>query len=257
MLDPKQDFPVKKDYDFDIGQVFKRALAQSKINNWSLVQALLCIIALFIAVWLIFIDTFGISNVAQLLDPETGLTGTQQATIELTMTVLLAPLWTGVSMLAIFSIRKQKYTFTDMFWYYRLLPRLFLASLLVSMAASMGLMLFVLPALYIVTATVFMLPLMADKKLGPISAIIYSARVVNMYLGKMLLLCGIFILLMLVVMFSLGFAYLWIGPLYFNVKAILYEDLFCDQVENDNSGNESEEEVNAKEKIDKEGVFDA
>jgi uncharacterized membrane protein len=81
-------------------------------------------------------------------------------------------------------------------------------------------------AIYTVTATVFVFPLMADKNLGPISALICSIKAVNANIFKMLALFGIFFVLMFFVLLSFGFAYLWIGPLYFNVKAVLYQDIF-------------------------------
>lgn len=257
MINKEQEqFPIKQDYDFDVPSVFKRGLELSKGNNWTLVQALLCIIALYIAVIFIYIDAFNITDITQLLDPEQGLSNAQQLAIQLTLAVLLVPLWTGVSMLAIFSARAHKASFTDIFWYYRLLLRLVVGSLLISMAVSFGLMLFVVPGAYIATATTFALPLMADKKMGPISAILYSARVVNKHLAKMLLLCVVFILLMVLVFLSAGFAYLWVGPFYFNVKAILYQDLFCELVKKDDDA-EPKKNAGTQKLSDKEGMFDA
>jgi uncharacterized membrane protein len=159
-------------------------------------------------------------------------------------------------MLAVFSVRAEKTSFTDIFWYYRMLVRLVLGSLITSMAVSFGLMLFILPGLYIAIATTFILPLMADKKIGPLSAILYSVRVVNAHLAKMVVLAAVFILLMALVFLSVGFAYLWVGPFYFNVKAILYQDLFCDSSHAED-GDESESNELNKSSNKNDGVFDA
>ena len=51
----------------------------------------------------------------------------------------------------------------------------------------------------------------------------------------------------ILVVVSFGIAYLWVGPLYFNAKAVLYQDLFCTKraVEDQNNTD------------DKQGLFDA
>ena len=254
MSDNRQQFPMKKDYDFTFSTLFKRAFKLSELNNWVLAQALLCIVAITTVIYLIFFEVYEFNSIEQLLDPENGITQTQQLSIKIVIVFVLSPLWTGVNMLAIFFVRKQKAKTTDIFWYYKLLPQLVVASLLISIFLNLGVALFLLPGFYVFTATTFTLPLMADKKLGPISAIIYSVRVVNMHLQKMLLLFLLFFIMMIVVVLSLGFAYLWIGPLYFNVKAILYQDLFCN-----NDGND--QHTDGKEKVISnnkgEGVFDA
>ena len=156
------------------------------------------------------------------------LSVTQQAIMELVLTFLLAPLWTGVSMLAIRYKRGEKPSFTSIFYYYRHIVILALAALFVSMLTTLGISVYVIPGFYLFTATTFTLPLMADKKLNPLEAVLASIKMTNKYLWKMLMVYGIFVGLLLIVLLSFGFAYLWIGPFYFNVKAILYQDLFCE-----------------------------
>ncbi len=240
------------EYDLNIKEVFQRAYQLSQINNWTLAQGLLCILVLTIAVYFIFIDAYGITDVSQVIGEQSIVTQSQQAVLEIILTVLLAPLWTGVAMLAIFSKRKEPKPFTFIFSYFRMLPGLALASALISMAFTFGIVLYFIPGFYVFTATTFVLPLMADKKLGPIAALRQSIRKVNQHLMKMLMLYAIFLALLFVVFLSFGFAYIWIGPLYFNVKAILYEDFFTEKVKNEKI-NESEDIQNDG----NEGVFNA
>jgi uncharacterized membrane protein len=108
-----------------------------------------------------------------------------------------------------------------------MLPALALASVCIDILFAIGISLFVIPGFYVFAATTFTLPLIADKKMRPLSAIMYSIKMSNVYIWKMLQLHLIFLAMLFVVLISFGFAYIWIGPLYFNVKAVLYQDLFC------------------------------
>lgn len=234
-------------YDFNIKDILKRAYLLSAQNNWTLVLGLICIFALTFVIYFIYLDAFDINDFALLMTTESPLTQSQQAIIELTLTIVLAPLWAGVTMLAIATSRKTSLSALSIFEYYKILPSLALASGFVSIFFTMGIALFFLPGFYIFTVTTFTLPLIADKKMGPINAIVYSIRMSNIYLWKMLQLYLIFLLMLFVVIISFGFAYFWVGPLYFNAKAILYQDLFCDKqaVVNDNQSDNNKGVFNA------------
>lgn len=237
-------------YDFDVKEVLGRAVKLVAINNWVLAQSLICILLITFFVYFIFLNAYNITDFSGLAEGVSPLSVSQQAMIELTLTCLLAPLWAGVGLLAIRSNRGEKPSFTDIFFYYRMIIGLSIASLIVSLLFTLGLSLYVIPGFYLFVATTFTLPLMADKQMRPLAAIIYSVKMTNVYLWKMLTIYSIFLLLLVVVLLSFGFAYLWVGPFYFNVKAILYEDLFC-------SPREQMQDSELKTNNDNEGVFDA
>ena len=246
-------------YDFNIKSILKRAYLLCAQNNWTLVLALLCIVAVTFVIYFIYLDAFEIKDFALLLTEDSPLTQSRQVIINLTLTVILAPLWTGVSMLAIATNRnssqspqspqspQSSQSALSIFEYYKILPHVALASALISVLVNFGVILFFIPGFYIFTATTFTLPLIADKKLRPIKAIIYSTRMSNLYIWKMLQLYLLFLLMLFVVVISFGFAYLWIGPLYFNAKAILYQDLFCGKLDSANNNQSGQDK----------GVFNA
>ncbi len=159
-------------------------------------------------------------NVMTLLAPE------HQALLELTMTVLLAPLWTGITMSAIFSMRNQPIKFTTALQYYSRFTILAFASAIISILLTIGLQLFILPGLYLFIATTFTLPLIIERNLTPLRAIGLSIKAVNANLGKLITIYSLFFLLFVIVIISFGIAYIFVGPLYFNVKAVLYQNLF-------------------------------
>ncbi|MFC4699421.1 hypothetical protein ACFO4O_04525 [Glaciecola siphonariae] len=228
---------LAKQYDFDVKNVLVRARDLSAQNNWVLVQGILTIISVAIVLGFIFVIAFGIETIEQ----AGNLDNTQNAIASLVINVILAPLIGGVTMLAITSVRRLEAKAVNMFAYFGYILPLGVATLLISIASDIGLMLMVLPGLYIAVATVFATPLIIDKHLTPISAIILSMRMCNAYLFQMTVMFLIFVALMVGVFITFGFALIWVGPYYLNVKAILYHDLFCgeqpeESLENQNTG---------------------
>jgi uncharacterized membrane protein len=232
---------LDKEYELDIKQVLVQARELSSKNNWILVLGILVLIAVAMTLGFIFISVFDIS------DPESvqNLSHTENAIASLVINVVLAPLFAGLSMLAITSARGLQAKAVNVFAYVSYILPLGVATLLVSIAMDIGMLLLVLPAFYVFMATTFCLPLIVDKGLSPISAIWLSIRMVNAYLFPVTIIFLIFIALMVGVILTFGFAYIWVGPYFFNVRAVLYTTLFC-------SANEDEgKELNDS------GVFDA
>jgi uncharacterized membrane protein len=226
-------------YNFEIKAIFRRAYSLSTQNNWMLVLGLACIWAATFTIYVLYLDAFDINDITLLITNETPLSPAQQILIELTMTFALAPLWTGVTMFAINTARKISLPVLSIFHYFKILPAVALAAICIDVLFKFGFMLFFIPGFYIVAATTFALPLIADKNMTPIKAVVCSIKMSNVYLVKMMQLYLLFLGMLIVVFISFGFAYLWIGPFYFNVKAIIYQDLFCDDKPADPQENNS------------------
>lgn len=232
---------LNKEYKLEVKQVLVRARELSSENNWTLVQGILLLIAVAMGLGFIFISIFDINEPAAVQN----LSQTENAIASLVINVVLAPIFTGISMLAISSARGIKAKAVDVFAYVRYILPLGVATLLVSIVIDIGMLLFILPAFYAFMATTFCLPLIVDKGLTPLSAIILSVRMVNAYLFQMTTIFLIFVALMVGVILTFGFAYIWVGPYFFNVRAVLYTELFCSN--NEEQGNN----------IENSGVFDA
>lgn len=214
---------LAKQYNFDIKHILISARGLSAINNWTLVQAILVLIAVLFVLGFIFIQVFSIQQPEDVQN----MSNTQNALTSLAINVVLAPIFAGIAMLAISTARGLPTKAINVFSYVSYILPLGVASLLVSIATDIGMMMLVLPAFYVFMATTFTLPLIVDKKLTPFSAIILSVRMTNAYLYQMTLIFLIFIALFVGVILTFGFALIWVGPFFFNVKAILYTELFC------------------------------
>ncbi len=232
---------LAKEYNFDVKQVLAQARVLSSQNNWTLVQGILALFATALVLGFIFISVFDIQTpdqVAQLSD-------TQNAVASLIINVVLAPLFAGLSMLAISTARGLPAKAINVFSYISYILPLGVATLLISIGIDIGMILLVVPALYVSMATTFTLPLIVDKQLTPISALILSIRMANAYLFQMTVIYLIFIALFVGVVLTFGFALIWVGPYFFNVRAVLYTELFCSKSDDESSESDSS------------GVFDA
>ena len=151
----------------------------------------------------------------------------------------------GIAMLAITTAKGLTAKAINVFSYVSYILPLGVATLLVSIATDIGMMLLVLPAFYIFMATTFTLPLIVEKSLTPIPAILLSIRMTNTYLFQMTIIFLIFLALFIGVILTFGFALIWVGPYFFNVKAVLYTELFCSKASSKSS------------EIEDTGIFDA
>ena len=196
-------------YQFDIKNVFSRANDLVKKHFSSLVQA--CVLVFLVLVIMALImqsiqDTF-------------------QALFQIAVVLVIAPLQTGLYMMGVSAARRQHVRVFDLFNYLSLTIVLALTHLITIILTQLGTVLFIIPGIYMVVASTFALILVADRQLTAVSAIILSCRIVNRYFWQMLLLLAIFLVLILVSIFTLGFGLIWVMPLYFCAIGVLYEDM--------------------------------
>ncbi len=192
-------------------------------------------VAVFVALTFIFYAFIGIdirdSSAEDIVAQLQNVDQTRFAIGELIMNVILSPLLAGLVMLAINTVRNNGISLFQVFAYISYILPLGVAFVLINLAVSLGFALFVIPGFYLLMATTFALPLIVDKGVTPFSAIVLSVRMVNAYLFPFTILFLIFVALLFGVIISFGFALIWVGPFYYNVKAVLYQDLFCGQEE--------------------------
>ncbi|ALS98508.1 hypothetical protein [Lacimicrobium alkaliphilum] len=203
----------------DLQAVLKEGWNITQVTKWSLVQALMMVFALVLLVVLISFNLIQ-NQGGDILDPNI------QFYVELLITLITAPLITGLLMMgvnhSIGGVSRPSHLF-------HFVPRtlvLGLATLMVSLLVNLGLMLLVVPGLYLMIACSFTLPLIVEKGLSPWRAIYTSVRVVSHKWPQFVMLYLLFAVLFMLVVATLGIALIWVGPLYYNVKGVLYRDIF-------------------------------
>ena len=153
----------------------------------------------------------------------------QKAITDIVLLLVISPLMAGLLMMGIDRARGHSPQVLDLFKWLKIAIVLALGSLIASILMQIGLSLFILPGLYIAIATTFTLTLIADKNLTAISAIMLSIRVVNRYFSQFVLFFVISFAIFAVIAFTMFIAGIWLLPLYFNAKGVLYNELFSEE----------------------------
>ena len=146
--------------------------------------------------------------------------------LDILMLILMTPLIVGFRMLGVKLASDQKASTNELFQYFSLVLILVTANLIISLLMQIGLNFLILPGLYIYMVTQFTVVLIADKRLGLLQSLMLSAKVVNRYLWPFSALFLIFVLMFVLVIFTMGLAILWVGPVYSLVMGRLYADLY-------------------------------
>lgn len=213
---------LAKQYQFDAKSLFIRANNLVKDNFSSLFQASL----------VLFITLVLLGAIAQqfITVYEDGTYSFEhESIIEITAIVVLAPLITGLYMMGVSHARGHKTSVFSLFHYIPALLILALTHLVNNIIVQLGLVLLIVPGVYLWMATSFSLMLVADKSLTPIRAIILSCRVFNAYWSKLITIFAIFFLIFLTVPMTLGLSLIWVLPLYFSMLGLLYQELIGEE----------------------------
>lgn len=146
--------------------------------------------------------------------------------LQLIMLAVMTPLNTGLVILGIQRAGDVEISAFSIFEHYDKTVPLFLTVLLMSLLISVGIMLLVLPGIYLAIAYVFALPLVVDKGLSPWQALEASRKAVTHSWFKIF---GIMILLLFFVwvsMLPLLLGLIWSLPFSFVAMGMIYRTLF-------------------------------
>lgn len=210
---------LNSDYTFSIKSILGRANSQLNRNFGAMLQGTVILFLALVALSMVLALTFDIST------PE-AITPLQRLLFQVIGVFVMAPLQTGLYMMGASAARGNKPKGLDVFAYTSGFFVLALAQLMVSVVTQLGLGLLIVPGVYLWVATVFTLPLVADKGLRPLSALVTSVRVVNRFIGPMLGLMGILLLLFATAIPTYGLSLIWVLPFYFSTIGVLYTDIF-------------------------------
>lgn len=223
------------DYDFSVKNILLRSNSLVKSNYQLLIAGCGVILLVVAALMAILVGRYSVEGLTQ-------LSQSQQAFIDVIVIFLMAPITTGLIMQASDLAGKRHTRFHNLFDYLPQILSLAVAQLFVSIIVQLGLYLLIVPGMYVFMASVFTLPIIAQRKIPVTSAIILSFKVVNKYLSGFISLFGIFILLLLLSAFTLGLAMLWVMPLYYATVGLLFDDLFgakSEELSSEHSNHES------------------
>lgn len=145
---------------------------------------------------------------------------------QIVLTLAMGPLAAGLYMIPIKYSVGAKIEVGELFKHFDKTLPLFLMTALLYLTVALGLILLVIPGVYLLVSYAFAFPLMIEKNMGPWEALNTSRKAVT---HKWFSMAGFYLLIILIVL--IGFVALFIGvlwaiPLVGLASAVAYRDIF-------------------------------
>ncbi|MCC5855036.1 MAG: hypothetical protein JJU10_05035 [Idiomarina sp.] len=213
---------LSNSFKLDTGAILKEAWEKSQANRWPLLQGALVAFAIAFLVALVI---FSFAS-----------EGSEETTMLLTLFVLQAivvpPFIAALNVMGIQRSVGRDIKSSDVFMFWRNPWALLTANIFALIIVGIGQFLASVPILTMIWSLVFqaafsfVLPLVAFDALGPFRAIHVSALVVFRRLLQFLLIYGVMLGLFLLALIPFGLGLIWIIPMFYTLKGILYREIF-------------------------------
>lgn len=226
---------LKGDYQIDIKAILTESWQQTLKSRLAINLGLLFSLALGMLVSFVASSYLGgIENV--LADPQAGML------LNIVVTIAIWPFMAGVEMMGLQHAVGMKSHVKMTFAFLARASWVVLCALLTSVLISVGFQLFVLPGIFLAVTLSLTVPLVIEKKMMPMKAIVLSIKALRLKFFPLLALYSLlfsslivlllpFILLIEssvaplgIVIFLVGLSFL--APLFYNVKGIIYREVF-------------------------------
>lgn len=207
-----------------IGDSFAEGIKLSKGTKWQTQKALAASSAVVALIYILFnqIPAYLIATSPSPSPVLIWVMGTGQVVLML----VTAPLIAGSILLGAQAATGGKISSRTVNHCYCQMPRLFVVYIAVNVLTAIGLVMFVLPGIYLVVAYMFAIPLASEKRLTVWAAMELSRKTVSAHWFGYL---GLFTLLMvvnLIAMIPLGIGLIWTIPWSINTIGVIYRDQF-------------------------------
>lgn len=197
-----------RDYDFDIIEMTKAGWERINGVKAQFIAGFAVYVAAAVIVQLVLGLVFpqGTAEAPNLLN--------QQIVGILSYPVLM-PIMAGIMMMAIKHSRGEAVDFKSVFDYFHMTGKLALAGVLIYIFTVIGIMLLVLPGIYVSVAYTFTIPLIVDKNMDVWEAMELSRKTVTKHWFKVAGLKGLLSIIMFIGAIALGIGLVWAIPLMF------------------------------------------
>ena len=234
------DSAVKGQYTINVKDILTQAWQQTISSRSSINSGLAMSLVIGMVITVIVSQFLGGIEVV-LKDQQSSLL------LNVIITLVVSPFIAGVEMMGVFHAAGLKSESKFIFYFLKRGSWVALCALLSSMIVTMGISLFVLPGIFLVVATSLSIPLVIEKKMSPMKAILLSVQATRFQWFKIFTLYGILLFVFILSLIPLAafakselfiipivlfvFVLSYLAPMYYNVKGILYFQIFGMHVE--------------------------
>ncbi|WP_426357647.1 hypothetical protein ACPUVO_14455 [Pseudocolwellia sp. HL-MZ19] len=226
---------VQGQYSIDIRAVLQEAWALTKISRLSIViGALIC---MFLSMVIVLVTSQYLGGVESALKDMKA-----QYIINVLVTLAISPFIAGIEMMGVFHAVGLKTQPKLVFAFLSKGAIIAICALLSSTLSSLGFNLLILPGIFLLVTLSLTVPLVVEKNMMPIKAIILSVKSLRFQFFKLLAIYGILAMILIISIFPLlammnsgfemiGIVFLcfvltYLTPLFYNTKGILYREIF-------------------------------
>lgn len=136
------------------------------------------------------------------------------------------PFLAGLNMVGIRRAADQPVTFNEVFNHFGRFVPLLITGLLMMVLVYVGLLLFVLPGIYLSVAYMLAIPLVVERGLSPWEALETSRKAITQHWFKVFFLFLVLGLILAVSIIPLGIGLIWALPLFIIAIGVLYRTIF-------------------------------
>lgn len=210
---------VAGDYTISIGEIIREAWRRTSGNKGKILLALL--------IYFIALAIINIAIIFILFSVSIAVNGRILALLyQALLIVANAPLMAGMWMIGIKLARDEQVSVLELFAHFDKLVPLAITSLLVAVLTYVGMLLLVIPGIYLAVAYFLAVPLVVDKKLGPWQALETSRKAITKHWFEVFGLLIVCLLLYIAGALPLLIGLIWVLPLLFIAFGIVYRNIF-------------------------------
>ena len=226
---------LKGDYQIDVKAILTEAWQQTLKSRLAINLGLL--FSLLLGMLVSFVVSHYLGGIeAVLADPEAGML------LNVVVTIAIWPFIGGVEMMGVLHAVGMKTDAKMTFAFLKRASWVVLCALFTSVLISLGFQLFILPGIFLAVTLSLTIPLVIEKKMTPMKAIILSIQTLRFkflslfYIYSLLFISLVLLFFPLALLIESSFAPLgimisligisFLAPLFYNVKGILYREIF-------------------------------
>lgn len=241
---------LQGNYQIDVKAILNEAWQLTLKSRLSINIGLLFSIIIGMSVSFLVSDYLG-GIEAVLQDPQASMF------LNIVVTIAVWPFIAGVEMMGVLHSVGMKTNAKMTFSFLQRASWVVLCALFTSVLISLGIQLLVLPGIFLAITLSLCIPLVVEKKMTPLKAIILSVQALRFKFISLFIIYFILLMSLIMLFFPLAlllespmapigfmiflFGITYLAPLFYNTKGILYREIFGIQLATDKSAEEVEE----------------
>ena len=215
---------IKGEYEFSIGGVISEAWGKTSGAKWPINLSFILYAIVMIGI-MVVMTAVTVGLVAASPDASGGAV-IMQVIMQLAVNLAVLPLIVGILILGIKRSVDAPMKATSIFGYYSKTLSLFATLILVYLMVFIGLILLVLPGIYLMIAYYMAMPLVVEKGMSPWQAMETSRKAITHRWFSFLGLGIVMMIIMTISMIPLGIGLIWTMPLMMIAFGVLYRNMF-------------------------------